>query len=375
MLLDRSPAYLGQLQSRLGIDPSPARSDLDKTRKSYLLACSVEGKSTLTVESYSRQLRILVDFLDPLGIKQLSEIDTQLVRLFLLYPREEKKVGKTTVNRYYRSLSAFFNWAIREGLVKDTPMRNIKPPEVPKTIPGIKVSAQLSAMNTLLDPPNALQSVHVDQIDQNSDDNTICHMPRTNQTEAEAKAEFIRGIQRQGWSIARGSGKANMSRAQRGLSAVELWIKFSVCHDATEKYWFGVSPDILEGKIKTRGGIILVLGNADKYLSVPFSRMAELLKEATKAKTGYKQLSWSFWCSSRWHGVRIPGGTTSHHRVEDRQKLSHARHECHLSAFPGVDQMQVMGSNDWVVSRAHQRSHVQSASQVGAAAPDRPLAT
>jgi hypothetical protein len=43
MLLDRGPAYLGHLNSRLEIEISPARSDVDKTRKSYRLSCSVEG--------------------------------------------------------------------------------------------------------------------------------------------------------------------------------------------------------------------------------------------------------------------------------------------------------------------------------------------
>jgi len=108
------------------------------------------------------------------------------------------------------------------------------------------------------------------------------------QGEAAVTTEFLSKLERSGWSIVHGHGRTNIYGASRGGDSVEMWIKFSVCHKATGKYWFGISPDVLKSMTSQKGGVVLILGASDRYLSFPFSKLCELMKGATEARTGQK---------------------------------------------------------------------------------------
>ena len=67
-----------------------------------------------------------------------------------------------------------------------------------------------------------------------------------------------------------------------------MWIKFSKLHETTGQYWFGISPGSLQSKVNQKGGVILLLGNANHYLCLPFSKLYDLLQGATETETGQK---------------------------------------------------------------------------------------
>jgi site-specific recombinase XerD len=78
--------------------------------------------------------------------EQLGEISAETIRFFLTYLRTEtagarwgsampntaRPARPSTVDTYYRALRAFFNFAVREGLLAVSPCQRLKPPRVPK---------------------------------------------------------------------------------------------------------------------------------------------------------------------------------------------------------------------------------------------------
>jgi site-specific recombinase XerD len=80
--------------------------------------------------------------------ERLEELSSESIRFFLAYlrggtsdarwggvaPDASRPARLSTVDTYYRCLRAFFNFAVREGLLTDSPMRTLKPPRVPKSL-------------------------------------------------------------------------------------------------------------------------------------------------------------------------------------------------------------------------------------------------
>lgn len=114
---------------------------------SFLLSCKVEGKSYGTIECYSDKLK---GFLWYAGNyhwhEDMTVITTNHLREFLAYlrdtprrfnskcPRAMKPVNSTTIQKYYRALSALFNWLVREELLSYSPLLKIKVPRAEKKV-------------------------------------------------------------------------------------------------------------------------------------------------------------------------------------------------------------------------------------------------
>lgn len=50
-------------------------------------------------------------------------------------PEENHSLSSRTIRGYYASLSAFFNWTVREALISTSPLENIPKPKTPKYLP------------------------------------------------------------------------------------------------------------------------------------------------------------------------------------------------------------------------------------------------
>ena len=110
-----------------------------------LLNCKVEGKAYGTIECYSDKLKGFhwyasnYDWPD-----DITTVTTQHLREFLVYlretphrfnstcPRAMKPINSTTVQKYYRALSALFNWSINEGILETSSLVKIKVPKAEK---------------------------------------------------------------------------------------------------------------------------------------------------------------------------------------------------------------------------------------------------
>ena len=95
--------------------------------RNYLISCQAEGKSPRTIEVYSM---VLSRFCKDFNPETAPPTD---IRLFLLSLQNENK-KPSTVHIYYRSLKTFYNWLINEGVIKESPMVNIRAPKLPKVL-------------------------------------------------------------------------------------------------------------------------------------------------------------------------------------------------------------------------------------------------
>ena len=56
----------------------------------------VKKSSQNTIQSYRRDLVKMLDYLESNGVKDLSEVNTTLLRSYVLYMEDEKKSSATT---------------------------------------------------------------------------------------------------------------------------------------------------------------------------------------------------------------------------------------------------------------------------------------
>jgi len=108
---------------------------------SFLLSCKVEGRSYGTIECYTDKLKGFLWYATNYDWPDdISAITTQHIREFLAYlretdhrfnsscPRAMKPINSTTIQKYYRALSALYNWLINEEILDYNPLVKIKAP-------------------------------------------------------------------------------------------------------------------------------------------------------------------------------------------------------------------------------------------------------
>ena len=107
-------------------------SDADLIR-GFLLALAAGGRKGKTLHIYEESIRMLSDFAQSLLLPGLATMDRNVVRHWLT-SLHQKGNKPATVSVRYRSLSRFFNWAVKEDERADYPMDKIDPPQIPDTI-------------------------------------------------------------------------------------------------------------------------------------------------------------------------------------------------------------------------------------------------
>ena len=130
MVSEHSLYSRSQAQSTNVSDHSPNSKcayNLKDSVDYYLLTCKVESKSPKTLFGYSQRLSELTAFSKDKPVTPYS------VRLFLL-SLQERGLCANTISAYYRAMHSFFNWLIREGVIRENPMATIHPPKVPKKL-------------------------------------------------------------------------------------------------------------------------------------------------------------------------------------------------------------------------------------------------
>ena len=113
----------------------------------FLLSCKVEGKSYGTIECYSDKLKGFLWYCDNYDLPDdIKAMETNHLRQFLAYlretphrfnsncPRAKKPINSTTIQKYYRALSALINWSISEGILDTNPLVKIRVPRAEKKV-------------------------------------------------------------------------------------------------------------------------------------------------------------------------------------------------------------------------------------------------
>jgi site-specific recombinase XerD len=65
----------------------------------------------------------------------VRDLDTGIIREFLLQSREDRLWSPKTFRNYRQNLKCFFNWCIMSGLLKKNPVEGIEKPRIPKRLP------------------------------------------------------------------------------------------------------------------------------------------------------------------------------------------------------------------------------------------------
>ena len=120
---------------------------IKKAIDGFLLSCRVEGKSYGTIECYSDKLKGFLWYATNYNWPDdITAITANHLREFLAYlretphrfnstcPRAMKPINNTTIQKYYRALSALFNWSINEGILETNNLVKIKVPRAEKKV-------------------------------------------------------------------------------------------------------------------------------------------------------------------------------------------------------------------------------------------------
>ncbi len=114
----------------------------------YEVCNKAEGKSPKTISCYSANLMSVRNYLKNSHLPDsLDNIDTKLLREYVLYllkktryenhpytPAKTELLSASTVHGYVRTLRAFFNWLVVEGLAQNNPAKDLKPPKVSRKV-------------------------------------------------------------------------------------------------------------------------------------------------------------------------------------------------------------------------------------------------
>lgn len=131
----------------------------------FLLSCKVERKSYGTIECYSDKLKGFLWYCDNYDLPdEIGDINTNHLRSFLAYlretphrfnsscPRAKKPCNSTTIQKYYRALSALFNWSISEGILGVNPLVKIRVPRAERKV--IKALSSTEVNQIIMALPN-----------------------------------------------------------------------------------------------------------------------------------------------------------------------------------------------------------------------------
>ena len=121
--------------------------DLAALIPSFERSLRAANKSPKTIQVYGEAAAQLLDFLSQAGMPtQVAHIGREHVESFI----EQLVCTKSpaTANNRYRALAALFNFLVDFGEITDSPMRKMKPPEVPDVPVPVLTEEQLRKLVT-----------------------------------------------------------------------------------------------------------------------------------------------------------------------------------------------------------------------------------
>jgi len=136
----------------------------------YYEVCNrAEGKSPKTISWYSANLKSFRNYVKSRHLPDsLDTIDTKLLREYVLYlmkrtrynshpytPAKTELLSSATIHGHVRTLRAFFNWLVVEGLAQNNPAKDLKPPKVVRKIVSTLSDEEIGAvLNTFSISPS-----------------------------------------------------------------------------------------------------------------------------------------------------------------------------------------------------------------------------
>ena len=105
----------------------------------------VRHKSMNTVESYGRDIKQYITYLDSTGITDLSSATKNTVISYLLMLQKQGR-APSTVSRTLASLRSFYIFMIQSGNVRTDPTSSLEAPHVEKKLPQILSGSEVELL-------------------------------------------------------------------------------------------------------------------------------------------------------------------------------------------------------------------------------------
>lgn len=105
----------------------------------------VKGSSMNTIQSYERDLKYFFEYLVTKDIKEVNKITSQDISKYLELLEEQQK-SVSTISRTLASVRAFYNYLVKEEVMKENPATLIALPKIEKKIPKILSEAEIEIL-------------------------------------------------------------------------------------------------------------------------------------------------------------------------------------------------------------------------------------
>ena len=105
----------------------------------------VRHASENTTDSYERDLRKLEHYLSEQGISQVTQITATNLNLYILYLEKEGK-KPSTISRCIASMKAFFQYLLKQGILKEDLTEELKSPKIEKKVPEILSTEEVECL-------------------------------------------------------------------------------------------------------------------------------------------------------------------------------------------------------------------------------------
>lgn len=92
----------------------------------------IKGFSKVTLRRYKHAVTF---FCHNASISDINQITQRTVLTFFFDGRTKRKWTTNTYLSYYKSLAVFFRWCTKEGVMKESPMKQLEPPKLEQRLP------------------------------------------------------------------------------------------------------------------------------------------------------------------------------------------------------------------------------------------------
>ncbi|ACB85242.1 site-specific tyrosine recombinase XerD [Natranaerobius thermophilus] len=110
---------------------------MEKTVHEFIYYLNVErGLSENTLNSYLRDLKNFLEFLNQQGVTKWQEVKRTHIMKYLIFMKEKGKAS-ATVTRNIASVRSFFQFLLQEGMISENPSTDLETPKQEKKLPEI----------------------------------------------------------------------------------------------------------------------------------------------------------------------------------------------------------------------------------------------
>ena len=102
------------------------------------------GASFNTIQSYQRDLKYFLKYLQGIGVQDVVEITTEVINTYLEGLKQDK--SSATISRNLASIRTFFCYLTREGACIENPAATILLPRIDKKVPKILTEEEVSLL-------------------------------------------------------------------------------------------------------------------------------------------------------------------------------------------------------------------------------------